>query len=74
MASVAILAHRSVLNGGIPYEIPDLTKPKEIKKYQNDNLSPFWKNGEPPTIPCCSKPNYKPTNKQIALTYKLINS
>jgi len=74
MASVAILAHRSVLNGGIPYEIPDLTKPKEIKKYKDDNLSPFWHDGTPPTIPCCSKPNYKPSRKQIALTFKILKS
>lgn len=72
MASVAILAHRSVLNGSIPFEIPDLTKEQDIKKYKDDNLSPFWQDNNPPTVPCCSRPDYKPTRKQVSLTFKLL--
>ena len=53
ISSVAIMAHRSVLNGGIPYEIPDFRNEEDRKKYENDNLSPFYmSNGTPPDIPC----------------------
>ncbi len=65
MASVAILAHRSILNGSIPYDIPDFRKEEDRKKYENDNETPFWyTDGRAPTIPCCSKPDYKPSEKQ----------
>ncbi len=72
MSSVAILAQRSVLSGGMSFDIPDLTKPKWIKMYKDDNLSPFWNGDNPPTIPCCSNPKYKPTKKQINLKKKLL--
>ena len=40
----------------------------DLIKYENDRLTPFWgKNGEPPTIPCCSDPDFKPTEKQLQL-------
>lgn len=75
MASVAILAHRSALEGGMPYDIPDFHTEEARKKYENDHLSPFYgKNGEPPTLPCCSNPDYKPTAKQLELYHELINS
>ncbi|MBQ2876457.1 MAG: Gfo/Idh/MocA family oxidoreductase [Clostridia bacterium] len=74
MSSVAILAHRSALEGGMPYDIPDFHKEEDRKKYENDHLSPFWgKNGEPPTLPCCSNPDYKPTEKQLELYRALLN-
>lgn len=66
MSSVAILAHRSLLEGGTPYDIPDLTKEECIAQYENDTLSPFFsQNGDAPTMPCCSNPDYAPTEKQI---------
>ena len=68
MSCVAILAHRSALEGGMPYDVPDFHKEEERAKYENDHLTPFWgKNGEPPTLPCCSNPDYKPTEKQLQL-------
>ena len=67
-ASVAILAWRSVLNGGAPYDIPDFRKEEDRIKYENDDLSPY-----PPVhpekpegdnydvdIPCSSKPYTPP--------------
>ena len=67
LASVAILSHRSILNGGIPYDVPDFRKEEDCVKYENDNLSPFWySDGRAPTIPCCSVKDYKPSKKQIA--------
>ena len=66
MSSVAILAHRSMLEGGKPYDIPDFTKEEERKIYENDRLTPFYApDGSKPTIPCCSKTDFKPTDEQI---------
>lgn len=73
MSSVAILAHRSVLNGSMPYDIPDLRLEEERVKYENDNATPFYyADGREPNIPCCSHPDYKPTEKQIIDFYKSI--
>lgn len=66
MSSVAILAHRSMLEGGKPYDIPDFTKEEDCKLYENDRLSPFYsQDGSKPSIPCCSHADFKPTEKQI---------
>lgn len=61
MSSVGILAWRSVLNGGEVIEIPDFHKEEDRKKYENDRLTPFWSfdGTVPPTLPCCSHPDYK---------------
>lgn len=66
MASVAILAHRSILNGGTPYDIPDFHNEECRKQYENDRDTPFYgTDGSKPTIPCCSKTDYKPTESQL---------
>ncbi|MBE5734035.1 MAG: Gfo/Idh/MocA family oxidoreductase [Clostridiales bacterium] len=66
MSSVAILAHRSTLNGGMPYDIPDFHNEEDRVKYENDWQSPFYcSDGREPNIPCCSVPDYAPTEKQI---------
>ncbi len=66
MSSVAILAHRSILNGGIPYDIPDFRLEECRKEYENDKQTPFHgTDGSEPNIPCCSKPDYKPTKNQL---------
>lgn len=65
MASVAILAHRSILEGGSPYDIPDFHKEEDLVKYENDNLTPFWSGDQAPTLPCCSHPDYKPTQEDV---------
>ena len=66
MSSVAILSHRSMLEGGKPYDIPDFTKEEDCKLYENDRLSPFYGvDGSDPVIPCCSHTDFKPTEKQI---------
>lgn len=68
MSSVAILAHRSILNGGIPYDIPDFHNEDCRKEYENDRLSPFvYSDGTMPSIPCCSKTDFKPTDEQLRL-------
>ena len=73
MSSVAILGHRSVLNGGAPYDIPDFRLEEDRVKFENDTESPFYSNkGEAPTIPCCSKTDYKPSEEQMDKFHKLM--
>ena len=67
MASVGILAHRSILNGNQPYDIPDFRRAEDRLKYENDELTPFYGvNGEAPTLPCCSEIDYKPSAEKLA--------
>ena len=64
-ASVAILAHRSILNGNIPYDIPDFRLEEDRAKYENDTASPYYtSDGKEPNIPCCSRPDYRPSEWQ----------
>ena len=73
LSSVAILAHRSVLNGGIPYDIPDFHLEEHRVQYENDRETPFYgSDGSEPTIPCCSKTDYSPTEEQVKKYYELI--
>ena len=71
MASVALLGHRSVLESGMPYDIPDFRKEEDKQRYENDFLTPFYgDDGSEPTLPCCSDPSYQPTEKQMELYFK----
>lgn len=65
LASVAILAHRSQLENGAPYDIPDFRKEDDRQKWENDHLTPFWEGDVPPSIPCCSHPDYQPSDEAI---------
>lgn len=66
MASVAILGHRSVLSGGMPFDIPDFRYESDRIKWENDRQSPFYySDGTEPNIPCCSHPEYRPSARQI---------
>ena len=51
MSAVAILGWRSVLNGNIPYDIPDFRNEEERSKYEQDRQFPFPKEGVPNNIP-----------------------
>ena len=70
MSSVGILAHRSMLENGKPYDIPDFNKEEDRVLYENDYLSPFPKDGNAPTLPCCSVTDHAPTETQLALYRK----
>ena len=73
MSSVAILAHRSMLNGGTPISIPDFHLEECRKEYENDRLSPFYgTNGSAPNIPCCSRPDHKATAEQMKQYEELV--
>lgn len=73
MSSVAILAHRSMIEGGKPYDIPDYHFEEERVKWESDRLSPFYgADGSEPTLPVCSHPDFKPTDKQMELYRKAL--
>ncbi|MBO5755759.1 MAG: Gfo/Idh/MocA family oxidoreductase [Clostridia bacterium] len=72
MASVAHLAHRSMLEGARPYDIPDFRREEDRKQYENDYLSIFAPEGSPNHLPCCSHPDYKPTDTQRRLYLDLL--
>ncbi len=65
MSSVAILGHRSLLEKGVPYDIPDFRKEEDRKLWENDFLTPFWTGDKEPDIPCCSEPDYKPDEEKF---------
>lgn len=74
MASTAILAHCSILNGGIPYDIPDFRLEECRTEYENDRQTPFYgTDGSKPNIPCCSNPDYSPTEEQIRKMDELLS-
>ena len=74
MSSVAILSHRSVLEGGVPYDIPDFRNEDDCKRYENDRATPFYTTGGGvPDIPCCSVTDFTPTDEQVALYRKSLN-
>lgn len=66
MSSVAILSHRSMLEGGKPYDIPDFRTEEARNQYENDHLSPFT-DDEANKLPVCSHTDFAPTAKQIEL-------
>lgn len=73
MSSTAILAHRSMLEGGKPYDIPDFHLEECRKQYENDRLTPYHlTDGTKPSLPCCSVADYAPTEKQLELFKKLV--
>lgn len=75
MSSAAILAHRSILNGGAIYDIPDFHSEECRKEYENDRLTPFvGSDGSKPSLPCCSVSDYSPTEEQIRKMDELLNS
>ena len=67
MASVGILAHRSMLEGGVPYDVPDFRKEEDRVKFEKDYLSPFYgTKGEEPTIPSTTYPEFNFTEEVMA--------
>lgn len=66
ISAVAILGHRSLLQYGVPFDIPDFHKEEDRAKYENDRDTPFFgSDGTAPTIPCSSHPEYKPTEEMV---------
>ena len=75
MASVGILAHRSLMERGVPYDIPDFRNENDRARYENDVLSPFYgADGSEPTLPCCSHPDYKPCAEDVEAYEKILKN
>lgn len=72
-ASVGILGHRSLMEQGVPYDIPDFHKEEDRKKYENDTLTPFLNGDKSSNIPVCSHPDYRPTPEQYANYVKIVS-
>ena len=67
LSAVAILAHKSALQYGVPYDIPDFHLEEDRVKYENDFDSPFYySDGTAPTIPCTELEEYLPTEESMA--------
>lgn len=63
MSSVGILAWKSALEDGKPFEVPDFSKEAERKKYENDRWSPWPKDAGPGQPPASVLGELKPTRK-----------
>lgn len=75
MSAVAILAHRSILNDGKAYYIPDYRNESVRKELENDTDSPFYySDGREPTIRCCSNPDYKLKQEQLDAYVELMKN
>ncbi len=74
MSSCAILGHRSAMQGGKTFDIPDFDRDADKELYKNDRLTPFYgTDGSAPTIPCCAThPEYRRTAVQLQKYKELI--
>ncbi len=61
MALCGLMAHRSMLAGNVPVDIPDLRDPAERDKWRDDNVSPFPDLGG--TQPQSSLPHLNPPDE-----------
>ena len=74
MSSVAILAHRSALEGGKPYDIPDMRQESERTAWENDRITPFPNERGEKSIPTCSSVDYAPNELQLEGYYKQLEN
>ncbi len=74
MASVAHLAHRSMLEGGVPYDIPDLRREEDRALYENDYLSTYADKDSPNYLRGCSRADHVPSEKQLQLYREALSS
>ena len=73
IASVAILAWRSVLNNNMAYDVPDFRKEEDKLRYEQDSITPFPDEDYRVTIPCSSKP-YAPSEEDLAAAEEMWKS
>ena len=67
LSAVAILAHKSALEYGVPYDVPDFRLEEDRVKWENDFGSPLWgSDGTPPSIPSTELAEYIPTEESMA--------
>ena len=70
MSSVGILAWKSALEDGHPFEVPDFREENSRKKYENDNWSPFPKDAGPGQPPPSILGRVEPSEQAIAYAKK----
>lgn len=64
MSSIGILAWKSACEDGKTFDVPDFANEEERKKYENDNWTPFLKEGESPDgKPPRTLSGWKPTEE-----------
>lgn len=62
MSCIGILAWKSAIGGGIPYDVPKWDDEEDRKKYENDYFTPFRKEGQDDTgMPPRTLSPWKPT-------------
>lgn len=67
LSAVAILAHKSALEYGVPYDVPDFRLEADRVKWENDFSTPMWgSDGSAPTIPNTELAEYVPTEESMA--------
>ena len=67
LSAVAILGHRSALEYGTPFDIPDFKSEEDRTKWEDDFLTPMWgSDGTAPTIPNTELAEYVPTEESMA--------
>lgn len=67
LSAVGILAHKSALEYGMPYDVPDFRLEEERVKWENDFTSPMWgSDGTAPTMPSTHIPEYIPNEESMA--------
>ncbi len=75
MSAVAILAHRSVLARGEAFDVPDFRKEEDRVAWENDRETPFYgPNGEKPTQPCSSHPDFVPPEGPMKAYLEIIKT
>ena len=68
-------SEKITVEGGKTYEIPDFHREECRVQYENDRLTPFYgSDGSEPNIPCCSVPDYRPSEKQMALYREMLEN
>ncbi len=67
LSAVAILAHKSALEYGVPYDVPNFRLEEDRVKYENDFDTPMYgSDGVAPTIPNTELSEYLPTEESMA--------
>lgn len=70
LASVAILAWRSILNSNTAYDVPDFRNEEDRRRYEFDTISPYPDEKFQVDIPCSSLP-YHPTEADLENAHRL---
>lgn len=71
MSSVGILAWRSALEDGRPFDVPDFRKERQRKPFEDDHWSPFPKDAGPGQPPPSIRGFTKPRKEALAYARKV---